>query len=82
MLKLALRILEPTRVDLAIVMPARSLLGVLSRLPADATLAITTKRHADNLTERVHVRDALHEMVLLVRWGDVDDGLADLRSGG
>lgn len=81
-LKLAVRTHEPTRIDLDIVMPARSLLGVLSQLPADATFAITTERHADNLTERVHFRDALHEMVLLVSPGNWDDGLAELRQSG
>jgi hypothetical protein len=79
MLKFALRTLEPTGIDLDIVMPARSLLGVISQLPADATFALTTERHVDKLTERVHVRDALHEMVLLVKPGNRDDGLAELR---
>jgi hypothetical protein len=82
MLKLALRSHEPTWNDLDIVMPAQPLLGVLSRLPANATFAITTERHADKLTERVHVRDALHEMVLLVSQGNRDDGLAELRNSG
>jgi len=81
-LRLALRTHEPMTMDLDIVMPARSLLGVLSQLPDDATFAITTKRHADKLTERVHVRDALHEMVLLVSPGKRDDGLAGLRRRG
>ncbi len=79
MLKFALRTLEPTGIDLDIVMPARSLLGVISQLPADATFAITTERHVDKLTKRVHVRDALHEIVLLVSPGIRDDGLAELR---
>jgi hypothetical protein len=82
MLKLALRSHEPTRIDLDIVMPARSLLGVVTQLPASATFAITTERHADKLTERVHVSDALHEMVLLVSPGNRDDGLAELRRSG
>ncbi len=82
MLKLALRTQEPTRVDLDIMVPARSLLGVLSQLPAEVTFAITTERHADKLTERVRVRDALHEMILLVSPGKWDDGLAELRRSG
>lgn len=82
MLKLALRTHEAPRIDLDIMMPARSLLGVLSQLPSDATFAITTERHADKLTERVHVRDALHEMILLVSPGNWDDGLAELRRSG
>jgi hypothetical protein len=82
MLKLALRAREPTMVDLDIMMPARPLLGVLSRLPANATFAITTVSHADKLTERVHVREALHEMILLVSQGNRDDGLAELRTSG
>ena len=84
-LKLALRIHEPTRLNLDIVMPARSLLGVISQLPAEVTFAITTKQHADKLTERVRIRDALHEMVLLVSpalSGSPHDGLAELRRNG
>jgi hypothetical protein len=84
-LKLALRIHEPTKLNLDIVMPARSLLGVISQLPAEVTFAITTKQHADKLTERVRIRDALHEMVLLVSpalSGNPHDGLAELRRNG
>lgn len=81
-LKLALQTLEPTKLNLDIVMPARSLLGVLSQLPVDTTFAITTKQHAENLTEQVRVCDALHKMILLVGSGQLgsrDDGLAELR---
>lgn len=84
-LKLALQIHEPTSVNLDIVMPARALLDVISQLPGDVTFAITTKQHADKLTERVRMCDALHEMILLVcsvQSGAARDGLAELRHNG
>jgi len=74
---LALQTREPTKIALDIKVPARPLLSILPQLPADAAFAITTKRHADKLTNRVALRDALHEVVLLVN-GSTDDGLADL----
>ena len=84
-LKLAVRAHEPTRFDVDIVMPAQPALGILSLLPPAATIAVTTRQRADKLTERVAIRDALHEMVLLVsptQSGNLDDGLAALRHNG
>ena len=84
-LKLAVRAHEPTRFDVDIVMPAQPALGILSLLPPAATFAITTRRRADKLTERVAIRDALHEMVLLVsatQSGIPGDGLAALLRNG
>jgi hypothetical protein len=84
-LKLAVRAHQPTRFDVEIVMPAQPALGILSLLPPAATFAITTRRRADKLTERVAIRDALHEMVLLVsatQSGIPGDGLATLRQNG
>ena len=84
-LTLAVRAHEPTRVDLDIVMPAQPLLGIFSLLPSGVTFAITTKRRADKLTERVAIRDALHEILLLVspaRSGNPVDGFAALRKHG
>ena len=81
-LKFALHTYEPTKSDLDVVMPARPLLGILSQLPPGVTFAMTTRRRADELTKRVCIRDALHEMVLLVspaQSGNPDDGLAALR---
>jgi hypothetical protein len=84
-LKLAVRAHEPTRFDVDIVMPAQPALGIFSLLPPAVTFAITTRRRVDKLTERVAIRDALHEMVLLVsptRSGISGDGLAALRRNG
>lgn len=84
-LKLAVRAHEPTRFDLEIVMPAQPAFGILSLLPPTTTFAITTRQRADKLTERVTIRDALHEMVLLVsptQSGEAGDGLAALRHNG
>jgi hypothetical protein len=84
-LKLALHTHEPTTSDLDVVMPARPLLGILSQLPPGVTFAMTTRQRADRLTKRVCIRDALHEMVLLVspaQSGNPDDGLAALRRNG
>ena len=85
LLTLAVRAHEPTRFDVDIVMPAQPALGIFSLLPRAVTFAITTRRRADKLTERVAIRDALHEMVLLVsatQSGIPGDGLAALRQIG
>ena len=85
LLTLAVRAHEPTRFDVDIVMPAQPALGIFSLLPRAVTFAITTRRRADKLTERVAIRDALHEMVLLVsatQSGIPGDGLAAPRENG
>ena len=77
LLQLAIRAHAPTMFELDIVVPARRLLGVIDALHPGVTFAVTTRRRADKLTERVVVRDALHEMVLLVNRpvsGTSDDG--------
>jgi hypothetical protein len=84
-LKLAVRAHEPTRFDVDIVMPAQPALDILSLLPPAATFALTTRQRAEKLTERVAIRDALHEMVLLVsptQSGNPRDGLAGLCHNG
>jgi hypothetical protein len=79
LLKLAIHAHAPAVFDVDIVVPARRLLGVIDALCPGTTFAITTMRRASKFNERIVVRDALHEMVLLVNrpaLGTHHDGLA------
>lgn len=65
MLRLAVRASTPIKLDVDVVLPAQPLRHILATLARGATVAITTRRHADRLTAGVSARDALHGLVLV-----------------
>ncbi|MGH3756868.1 hypothetical protein [Actinophytocola sp.] len=64
-LKVAVRAEAPERFAAEILVPARQVLGVLDVVARGGTIGITTPRHAATLSRRVHIRQALREVVLL-----------------
>lgn len=65
LVRLAVQVIAPVRCDLDVILPAGIPLGSTGLLADGPTIALTNRTHANRLPERVHVRDALAELVLL-----------------
>jgi hypothetical protein len=64
LLELAVHATAPVRFSADIILPARPVLSTLSLLAHGGTVAITTERHANSITGRVDIREALNKLVL------------------
>lgn len=66
LLQLSVHATAPVRFDLNIILPAQPVLGFSDLLADGPTIALTDRRHASRLrAERVPVRDALAELILI-----------------
>ncbi|HET9142699.1 hypothetical protein [Actinophytocola sp.] len=66
LLQLAVHATAPVRFDLHIILPTQPVLGFTDLLAGGPTIALTNRGHAGRLAaQRVPVRDALAELVLL-----------------
>ncbi|HEY7595393.1 MAG TPA: hypothetical protein VH969_19740 [Actinophytocola sp.] len=65
LLKVTIQAQAPRRFEVEILVPARRVLGMLEVAARGATIGVTTTRQANNLGERVDIRQALHRVVLL-----------------
>lgn len=68
--KLSVRADAPVNFEVNILLPARALFGLPTHVfgvptHGGATLALTTRQHADRITEGIDFQDALRELVLL-----------------
>lgn len=65
LLALTVRATVPVRFDLRIVVPAGQVLGILDVVARGATIGITTRQRADRLRDRIDIRAALRDLVLV-----------------
>jgi hypothetical protein len=65
LLGLAVRGVAPVRFRLRVLLPSAQVLGILDVVARGATIGITTRRRAARLRERVDIRTALSDLVLL-----------------
>jgi hypothetical protein len=65
LLRLTVRARVPVRFEADILLPAERVLGILDVVAGGGTIGLTTHRHAVGLDDRVDVRTALRNVVLL-----------------
>lgn len=70
--KFSIRAYAPVNFEVDILLPARPLLGLPTHVLGQpthggATLALTTRQHADHITDGIDFQDALRELILLTQ---------------
>ena len=65
LLRLTVRGVAPVRFGLRVLLPSARVLGILDVVARGATIGITSRRGAARLRERVDIRTALRDLVLL-----------------